>query len=332
MYLLKLNTLLEKLTINKRHYFLLTSVLFVLFILPRFNGNQLIIKQEPYDSKYFKSYVEYFRAEPLTNELRPATNWRFLVPLIASYLPVSALTAINLINALSLALGLWVFFKTMQLVGIDTLQCWQSLWLFIVSFPMFYYSSIGYVDAALFIFIAISIYATFNHKPFLFSIAILTGLCVKESIAIAIPFYLFYHYKNNKKSAFTTTLITCLLYAIIFFTIKKYAPISAEITRNNFWKFNINNASINLYRANTWLSFILSFGAAGLLSARQLLNQSFSQILNNNIYMACLACIGCAIILYVLSYFSTIADGRIIWISYFYMLLISFVKPKVSSR
>lgn len=291
-------------------------------ILPRFNGNQVIVKQAPYDAKYFENYVEYFRGNSLELPLRPATNWRFLVPLTASYLPFSALTSINLINALFLALGLFIFYHALQLLNIPNIKKWQSIWLFLVSFPMFYYASIAYVDTALFLFIAISIYATFKQQAWLFTLAILLGLCVKETIAISIPFYLFYHFKNNRKNAIFVTLVTFILYLYGLYFIRKYAPISLETTRNNFWTFNLESASINFYRFNSWFSVIFSFGLVGLLFFKELINKTFRQIIEKPIYLACLASIGSAIFLYFLSYFSTIADGRIIWLSYFYMLMV----------
>ena len=291
-------------------------------ILPRFNGNQLMVKQAPYDAKYFENYVDYFRGNSMELALRPATNWRFLVPLMASYLPFSAITSINLINALFLAFGLFIFYFALQLLNIPNIKKWQSIWLFLLSFPMFYYASIAYVDTALFLFIAVSIYATFKQQAWLFVLAILLGLCVKETIAISIPFYLFYHFKNNKKKSILVTLITVILYFFEVYFIRKYAPISLETTRNNFWTFNLKSASINFHRFNSWFSVMLSFGLVGLLFFKELFTKTFRQIIENPLYLSCLACIGSAMFLYFLSYFSTIADGRIIWLSYFYMLLV----------
>ncbi len=291
-------------------------------ILPRFNGNQVIVKQVPYDAKYFENYVEYFRGNNLELALSPATNWRFLVPLTASYLPFSALTSINLINALFLALGLFVFYFALQLLNIPNIKKWQSIWLFLFSFPMFYYASIAYVDTSLFLFIAISIYATFKQQAWLFLLSVLLGLCVKETIAISIPFYLFYHFKSNKRNAVFVTSITFIFYLCGIYFIRKYAPISLETTRNNFWTFDLKSASINFYRLNSWFSLILSFGLVGLLFFKELFTKSIRQIIEKPLYLACLASIGSAIFLYFLSYFSTIADGRIIWLSYFYMLMV----------
>ncbi len=299
---------------------LITVVLFMAIILVRFNGNQVIVKQQPYDSKYFKAYVEYFRGQIPTEAIRPATNWRFLIPLIASQLPFSELTSINVLNALLLGLSLILFFKIQTNLNVPNKVIWASIWLFIVSFPTFYYATIGYVDASLFLFMAISIYATLHNNAWLFALAILVGLCVKETMVIAAPFYLVYHFKTNRKNAILTTLITAILSVSLLLIIKQYAPVTDLSTKNNFWQFGTSNAITNFNRFNTWVSFIASFGAIGLAI---LLNRKkiFKKLITNNLILACLACFGIGLMLYALSYFSTIADGRIIWLTYFYMLL-----------
>lgn len=313
-------------------YFLLTVILFVIMFLPRFNGNQNIVKQEPYDSKYFKAYVEYFRGEIVSNEIRPATNWRFLVPLMASWLPFTAYTSINTINLFFLSISLFIFFRILSFYKIKNNKKWQNIWLFIVSFPMFYYSSIGYVDASLFFFIALSIYATVKDNIWLFLISILLGLCVKEIILISIPFYFFYHYSSQSNKAIWMLLSTLFLYFLLYWIIKTYAPITNELNKNNFWKFDFKNATTNFNRLNTWLSFIFSFGMVGLLFLNQIFKLSIKNILGNNLIIACLSSILTAYGLYLLSYFSTIADGRIIWLTYFYMLLIVYNKTAKTKK
>lgn len=289
-------------------------------ILVRFNGNQVIVKQQPYDSKYFIAYVEYFRGQIPSEAIRPATNWRFLVPLIASQLPFSAATSINLINALFLGLSLIIFFKIQQSLNVPSKLNWRSIWLFIVSFPTFYYATIGYIDASLFLFMAVSIYATLNNNTLLFIIAILVGLCVKETMVIAAPFYLVYHFKTNRKNAILTTLIIAILSVILLLIIKQLAPVTDLETKNNFWKFSLKNAEINFHRFNTWVSFIASIG---VISAAFILNrkQVFNNLIKKQLKLACIVCFSVGLVLYALSYFSTIADGRIIWLTYFYMLL-----------
>jgi hypothetical protein len=301
-------------------------------VLPRFNGNKLLVKQEPYDLKYFKAYVEYFRDQPLTAPLRPATNWRFLVPYLASKIPFDAVTSINLVNCVFLILALGVFYKTLELLKIEPNKIWHSLWLFILSFPMFYYSTIGYVDASLFFFIALSIYFTITNKPGLFLLSILLGLCVKETIAMAIPFYLFYHLKTDRKKAIYTSLLAIVSFLVLFYLIKKTAPVSIEGSENNFWKFDLANMKNNFFRINTWLSFILSFGFLGLVILTELRKLSIYKILDNQLILSCLVCIGCAFFFYTLSYLSTVADGRVIWLTYFYLIIIWNTSKTINSK
>jgi hypothetical protein len=301
-------------------------------VLPRFNGNQLLVKQEPYDLKYFKAYVEYFRDQPLTAPLRPATNWRFLVPYLASKIPFDAVTSINLVNCVFLILALVVFYKTLELLKVEPNKIWQSLWLFILSFPMFYYSTIGYVDASLFFFIALSIYFTITNKPGLFLLSILLGLCVKETVAMAIPFYLFYHLKTDRKKAIYTSLLAIISFVILFYLIKKIAPVSIEGSENNFWKFDLANMKNNFFRINTWLSFILSFGFLGLVFLIEIRKLSTYKILGNQLILSCLVCMAGAFFFYSLSYFSTVADGRVIWLTYFYLIIIWNTSKIINSK
>jgi predicted membrane-bound dolichyl-phosphate-mannose-protein mannosyltransferase len=301
-------------------------------VLPRFNGNQLLVKQEPYDLKYFKAYVEYFRDQPLTAPLRPATNWRFLVPYLASKIPFDAVTSINLVNCVFLILSLVVFYKTLELLKVEPNKIWQSLWLFILSFPMFYYSTIGYVDASLFFFIALSIYFTITNKPGLFLLSILLGLCVKETVAMAIPFYLFYHLKTDRKKAIYTSLLAIISFVILFYLIKKIAPVSIEGSENNFWKFDLANMKNNFFRINTWLSFILSFGFLGLVFLIEIRKLSTYKILGNQLILSCLVCMAGAFFFYSLSYFSTVADGRVIWLTYFYLIIIWNTSKIINSK
>jgi hypothetical protein len=299
---------------------IITIVLFLAIILVRFNGNQSVVKQQPYDTKYFKAYVEYFRGQTPSEPLRPATNWRFLIPLIASKLPFNAITAINLINVLFLGFSLFIFYNIQTLLTIPNRKKWINIWLFICSFPTFYYTTIGYIDASLFLFIALSIYATLKQNGWVFATAILLGLCVKETIIIAAPFYFIFHLKNSKKNGLKTTIFTGILSIILLFIIKHYAPVTDFSTKDNFWKFGTENAFINFYRFNTWFSFIASFGVIGLLIILNLKN-ILNTLKNNYLLLACCACFLVAIALYVLSYFATVADGRIIWLIYFYLLI-----------
>lgn len=301
---------------------IISFVLLLLVTLPRFNGNQIIVKQQSYDAKYFESYVHYFRGEPLTQPLRPASNWRMLTPFIASLLPFSPATSINLINLFFLMATLFVFYKTLEHLNIKESKIWQSLWLFIVSFPVFYYSCISYVEPGVIFFIALGIYAVLKENTLLFYASVLLGLLVKETIVLLFPFSLTYYWVKHQKKIFLFHIIAFILVVIEYILIRKLAPVSEGVTADVFWKISFTSIHTNFYRLHTWLSFVLSFGLVGFLFVISLLHLTLTEIKNNSLILASIAGVMGAMVLYLISYFTTIADGRIIWQAYFFMLII----------
>lgn len=302
---------------------LFTVLLFAAMVLPRFNGNQRIVKQQPYDSKYFKAYVAYFRGETLTAPLRPATNWRFGVPLLASYLPFDALTSINTVNLLFLTLGIVIFFKAMQLMQVDINKRWYAVWIFICSFPTFYYSSIAYVDASLFFFIALGIYATFTGNLILFYATVLMGFCIKETVVISLPFYFIYHYKKMETKLMIQFVPLFMLLLIEAYLVREYAPVSAGDLHNKnwFWHSSVVSVKTNFTRFNTWFSMIASLGVPFMLYVIYNTRLIKRKLPFNSLQKACAASILIAVGLYTFSYISTIADGRMIWTCYMYFLV-----------
>jgi len=301
----------------------LNLMLLFLVCLPRFNGNQILVQQEPYDAKYFKAYVEYFRGEAPSAPIRPASNWRFLVPLIASTLPFSPATSINLINLILIMGSLLFFYLTLEKIGVVEKNRWIAISLFIFSFPTFYYSCISYVDPGSIFFLSLGIFLWFKQKYLLFIISIMVGLMAKETIALIFPFALTHALLNKNNKQVLLLVGALLLYWLEYKIIRDFAPISLGETRDKFWSLNLNAAKVNLNRMHTWLSFILSFGLIGILFLYKLIFAG-KNLTKNKTSMAALAGFVGILGLYAYSYISTIADGRIIWHGYFFMLLLIF--------
>ncbi len=301
---------------------IISFILLLLVTLPRFNGNQTFVKQVSYDAKYFESYVKYWRGEALTQPLRPATNWRMLSPFVASFLPFEPLTAINILNILFLLGSLTVFYFCLKLLNIQIHVIWQSIWLFIVSFPTFYYSCIGYVDPAAIFFISLGIYAVLKDNFLLFCLSLFVGLLAKETVALLLPFSIVYFWFRPNKKLFYLCVLAAFLFASEYLLIRAYAPISEGQKAEVFWSSSYQSIQTNLHRTNTWLSLLFTLFPIGILLVIKHKNTSFKYLLNQPIFAACLAGISCAIGLFIMSFCTTIADGRAIWQSYFFMLLI----------
>lgn len=295
----------------------------LLVCLPRFNGNKSLVRTEPWDAKYFKAYVEYFRGEQPTAPIRPASNWRFLLPACASLLPFAANTSINILNFICLLGALYYLRKSMQFLCIPEEQIRFAQMLFVFSFPVFYYGCITYVDAGSVFFVSLGIYLFLSERYLLFFINFIIGLFAKETVALLIPFACLYALKQKKYGLFIGTLLLPLIYWIEFDLIRKYAPISEGEERIKFWEINTAAINHNLGRLRTWGAFVLTLGIPFILAIKKGWHLGFSHWLKP-IPMACLAGFGTAVLLFFFSFISTVADGRIIWHSYFFLLLFIF--------
>ena len=94
------------------------------------------------------AYIQYVEALRGDVESLPSAPFRYrpLTPLLAAPLPLGAMTAINVVNVIALAfaaLGIWL---TLHRLGCSDRHSSLGAGLFIVSFPTFYYGTIGYVD------------------------------------------------------------------------------------------------------------------------------------------------------------------------------------------
>ena len=315
-------------TVTKDRYTLgLFLVAAILVCLVRFNGNQFFVQQEPYDAKYFNAYVNFFRGETIVVPIRPISNWRLLLPLVASFLPFSAATSLNLVNLFCVIGTLLIIRKTFSDLQISTQNQWFALGLYIFSFPTFYYSCISYVDPGSIFFLAIGIYSVLKNNGLLLTFAMVFGLLAKETIVLLIPFAFTYAVLNRNWKQAILVILLFGLYFLEYHAIKLYAPLSANENQFKSWQISNQAAWNNLARWHTGASFILSFGLIGFLVFYQLFH-SKKLILTNTLAIASLTGILSTFALYAYSYITTVADGRIIWHAYFFFLLLIF-DPKL---
>lgn len=286
----------------------------------RFNRNTAIINRPLNDARYFVAYVEYFRGEKPSYIIRPASNWRMLVPYVASVLPLKPLTAINITNQILLLLSMVLLYYSMLQLGIGKGYVWLGLMLFNISFPAFYYTSIGYVDAGVMFFVSAGIYTTLKKWWWLLLIAFSTGFLAKESIVVLIPFVAVYNWlQHKKKQAVLIALLLALIYVIESYLVRQYAYITPGEKNNLFWVVNADNISLNLHRINSLLAPILTLGLVGLI---YLFNIKSSLKINRPLAWASLAMLACCLAMYAFAFITTFADGRPLWLAYYAMIIL----------
>lgn len=302
---------------------LLASVLFLTVTLPRFNRNSYLVKREMNDARYFKAYVEYFRGEIPSDVIRPASNWRLLVPLTASYLPFEALTALNMMNMLLLAGSIVILFASMRALKIDEPYCWLGVFLFICSFPTFYYTAIGYVDPGGMFFISAGIFAVLKRNMYLLTAAFAIGFLAKESVIILLPFAAVMTAYENKWKALGWGCLLIALYLTETYLVRNYAYVSPGELRHQFWKIESYRIIANLTRINSLMAPVLSFGFVGLIFIYALKKIHFAHLLKHPLVVATLASLLVSAVMYGFTFITTFADGRTIWLSYYAMIIAS---------
>jgi hypothetical protein len=292
------------------------SLLLILVCLPRFNRNSLIIKRGLDDAAYYIAYTEYFRGETPSAILAPASNWRPLVPFIASFLPLQPLTAIDIINIVFLVLSLFILFKILNILQIKDNIKWLGCLLFILSFPTFYYGAIGYVDPGVLLFITLGSYFILQKKWNWLIPTIILGLLAKETIFIILPaaiVYLFLSTSRTKAFIYSILYVSC--YILVTMLIRKFAPFTGN-ANPQFWHFSFAAFEDNLLRINVYFSLMLSLGVPAIIFVLYPLRSHIYIIQKMPYMLACLAAIATGLGMWFFSFLTAAADGRIIWMIY----------------
>ncbi|AFH49778.1 Hypothetical protein IALB_2073 [Ignavibacterium album JCM 16511] len=301
------------------------SLLLLLYLvaLPRFNWRPLpaplnnFVGTKPFDVEQYEKYVEYFRGNlQIASELEGPFSYRPLVPYLASFLHFDALTSINLINLLLLSLGLIYLIKFLSEINVSEKFITIGLIIFIVSFPVFYYTTSGYIDASLIGILAITNYYLFRSKYFSFSISFTIGILIKETIIIMLPVAAVYYLTNEKTNKkYLKIIVPIFLYLITVIAIRSLVPQK----ENYIWNPSIENFLYNISRAKTYLTFILTLGIPGVLSLYLIFSDKKKNVSKGLLFPLVTGFLF-SFLLWVYSLFSAYSDGRQLWTSYAYTI------------
>lgn len=310
----------------KFYKFIFLILLLIIISLPRFNWRPLpqpfnsFVGQKPFDVEQYEKYVEFFRGnQSLKGILEAPFSYRPLIPFLSSLLPFDALTSINIINLIIISLGLIFLIKLLVNFGFSDKLVTIGGLLFVVSFPLFYYTTSGYIDASLIGIVMISNYFLFKDKYHLFILFFSLGVLTKETIIILIPVAVVFILYNKKAShKLLKILLVILIYILIESAIRYLVP------AKNFyvWKPSVDILIYNLTRFKTYLSFILTFGIPGIFSLILLLTNKRNIIPKEILYAFSIGMFS-GLMLWFYSIFSAYADGRQLWISYPFAAILS---------
>lgn len=249
----------------------------------------------------------------------PPFCYRPLAPLLASCLPLPSLAAINVLNILCLATSLLLLDRIFRVTRVNARGATIGMLLFVLSFPVFYYGTIGFIDPVAVLVVTAAVYWSLRRRWALLGVTLVLGVAVKETnafIALAPLLYAWSRRECHRHLAWQTVFFVSLA-AGTALVIRLSFPFPNQ---GFFWIPRLQSVFENLARIRTYLSLGLTIGphlavaAIGAIRNRPRLVRWDS---NDRFFLA-----GTSMVfaLYTYSIFTAYTDGRIIWVAYPFLI------------
>ena len=269
-----------------------------------------------------EAYIElakYFDGRSPAASQIPPYCYRPLVPLAASLLPFDTPTSINLVDILCLLMAMVVLDRMLRVTGYARRYRTLGCAMFVVSFPSFYYGAIGLVDPAAVFVTTLLAYLTLRERHASFAAALVLGVLVKETNGLMAVLPAAWAWAQGRV---TTQVVarTALLIALAATTIASVWALSPFPTADWFWGARFERIGSNLARPRAYLSLALTVGPLGALGLAAMVSGRARQTLGPPRTRFFQAGIGLAVSLYLWSWFTAYADGRVIWIAYPFLI------------
>lgn len=300
-------------------------ICFFLVVAVRFNRNDLLVKRSLGDAAFYIGNVQFLRGEHVEFYLQAPFNERLLVTLAASQLPFDPMTSINIVNVIFLLAAIWFLYKLLEHFGLDDRLVWAGLYLFVLSFPTFYYGTIGYVDSGVLLMIFAGTYAIYKENHWLFLLAVVLGTIAKEGIVLLIPVAVAYGFTKKDNRWYYSAAAGLLLYLVAWGLVKKYIPNGHGHTPVLFWQPITWRIVDNFTRSHAYLSSILSFGVPGVLCFYYLckFGGAIKTAWKDELPLW-MGTVG-GYLLWFYTLFSAHTDGRFFWVAYCFPIVLSLL-------
>lgn len=298
---------------------------FFLVVAVRFNRNDLLVERSLGDARFYIGNVEFLRGAPLAFNVQAPFNERLLVTLAAAPLPFDPMTSINIVNVVFLLASLWFLYQLLEHFRLDDKLVWIGLYLFVLSFPTFYYGTIGYVDSGVLLMIFAGTYAIYKEKHALFLLSIFLGTIAKEGIVLLIPVAMAYAFTRKNYRWYFSAAAGMVVYLLAWGLVKRYIPNGHGDTPVLFWQPITWRIISNFTRPNAYISSILSFGIPGAMCCYYLcrFGGAVKSAWKDELPLW-VGTIG-GYLLWFYTLFSAHTDGRFFWIAYCFPIALAML-------
>ena len=251
----------------------------VIVSLPRFNRQDWLIGAwtaggrnaavHLADAQAYTDTVRWIRAEAGSaaasrDELRAPFSWRLLTPLLAAALPFDAMTSLNVVNLLLLAGTMLLLYRLQRQLAISERGALLGCACFTVSFPTFYYTTIGNVDPALLFAVAACLVLIHAGRHLAAALAIGCGCLAKEGVILVAPSLAVatWQARRSWRPVVAHTAVALASWAILYYVVRTSMPIS----NHDWWPWRMSAARLfsNAWRAESWITLGLSAATLAL--------------------------------------------------------------------
>ncbi len=296
-----------------------------LMIYPRFNRNDIPLVQAfsglgkgefSIDQKNYMLFAEYFRGNAQLSEVAVPYSYRPLAPFLVAAFPFPTGLSFTIFNIIVLIISSVIVFLVLRKLLFAFGYAVTGSLLFIVAFPLLYYSCMGNIDPMSIMFIAAIVLCRLYKKDFLLPLLFFFAALAKETTIIAFGYLAMYALTERENRR--TYLFYLALSFVTYIAAVYYARVTFGTSSGYSWLPAIKTIMENLPRPKTYLSFIISFGFPGVLTLFYLFRNYKNDLWEHKkpLLMGFLG----AMALWGYSFIAAYSDGRFVWAAYPFMV------------
>lgn len=260
------------------------------------------------DAAHYIRFVDFLRGE--ADSLPPAPfRYRPLTAVLAAPLPFDAMTAINVVNVLALAVASVSMWLLLRRLGCSERLASLGSLIFVVSFPTFYYGAIGYVDPlAVALMITVLEAAVAGRSAAVLLLLVVASALTRESTVIILPVLIVWAWTTwtdrRHVIAWAVGWGASFLLCIAIIRVGLNAP------GTNYWRPSADRLRENAIRPRTWLSAVLTLGLpAAVVGCRR----GRLHMISRPVLLTLTTGAGLCMLLFAYALTAAYADGRFLW-------------------
>ena len=269
----------------------------------------------PIDVEGYRRLVLYYRGEAPADSMVPPFCYRPLAPYVASFIPAPALTAINVLNLLSLFGTMLIIDLVLRYLGIRGRARTIASLLLIFSFPTFYYTTIGFIDPVAMLWVTLLLFQTLRGWMWpAMACSLLAVLTRETNLAFTVlPGLRLLSTRQRGSPVWIPALLAPILSLVSVLSVRTIAPFPEK---GWFWKPSLPALIENLSRPRAYLSLVFTLGIPVVLAIVAILRKrpenAYGPTNAGLLLWGCVLAVG----LYAYGITAVHVDGRVVWVIY----------------